>query len=80
MALQQMAWFGSTPIGALLMGLIIEISSARVPFALGGLSALGCAAAVLLQRHADQPIEDVAATVVGQRTTHRAVPSAQVRP
>ena len=64
MALQQMAWFGSTPIGALLMGWIIQISSARVPFALGGLSALGCAAAVLLQRHADTSIEDVAATEV----------------
>jgi MFS family permease len=65
MALQQMAWFGSTPIGALLMGWIIQVSSARVPFALGGLSALGCAAAVLLQRHEDQPIQDVAATGVG---------------
>ena len=65
MALQQMAWFGSTPIGALLMGWIIQISSARVPFALGGLSALGCAAAVLLQRHAGQPVEDVAVTGVG---------------
>ncbi len=65
MALQQMAWFGSTPIGALLMGWIIQISSPRVPFALGALSALGCAAAVLLQRHADQPIEHVAAAGVG---------------
>lgn len=54
MALQQMAWFGSTPIGALLMGWIIQISSPRVPFALGALSALGCAAGVLLLRHAEQ--------------------------
>lgn len=46
MALHQMAWFGSTPVGALLMGWIIEISSPRVPFALGGLAALVCAAAV----------------------------------
>jgi MFS family permease len=66
MALQQMAWFGSTPIGALLMGWIIQISSPRVPFALGGLSALGCAAAVLLQRHADKPIEVIAVNQPGR--------------
>lgn len=47
MALHQMAWFGSTPIGALLMGWVIQVSSPRVPFALGGLSALACAAAVV---------------------------------
>jgi MFS family permease len=47
MALHQMAWFGSTPIGAILMGWVIQISSPRVPFALGGLAALACAAAVL---------------------------------
>jgi MFS family permease len=47
MALHQMALFGSTPIGALLMGWVIQVSSPRVPFALGGLSALGCAVAVI---------------------------------
>lgn len=47
MALHQMAWFGSTPIGALLMGWVIRISNPRVPFALGGLSALLCAVAVM---------------------------------
>ena len=47
MALHQMALFGSTPIGAVLMGWIIQISSPRVPFALGGLSAILCAAAVI---------------------------------
>lgn len=47
MALHQMAWFGTTPIGAVLMGWVIQISSPRVPFVLGGLSALVCAAAVL---------------------------------
>ena len=50
MALHQMALFGSTPVGAVLMGWVIQSSSARVPFALGGLSALGAAAAVGLQR------------------------------
>jgi MFS family permease len=50
MALHQMAWFGSTPIGALLMGWVIQISSPRVPFALGGLAALVCAAAVIAVR------------------------------
>ena len=52
MALQQMAWFGSTPIGALLMGWIIQVSSPRVPFAVGGLSALVCAIAVVGSRSA----------------------------
>jgi MFS family permease len=47
MALHQMAWFGTTPIGALLMGWVIQVSSPRVPFVLGGLSALLCAAAVI---------------------------------
>lgn len=47
MALHQMAWFGSTPIGAVLMGWVIQVTSPRVPFALGGLSALLCAAAVI---------------------------------
>jgi MFS family permease len=42
MALHQMAWFGSTPVGSVLMGWIIQISSPRVPFALGGLSAVIC--------------------------------------
>jgi hypothetical protein len=47
MALHQMALFGSTPLGAVLMGWIIHISSPRVPFALGGLSAILCAGAVI---------------------------------
>jgi predicted MFS family arabinose efflux permease len=58
MALQQMAWFGSTPIGALLMGWIIQVSSPRVPFAVGGVSALACAAAVLLVRRTGATTED----------------------
>lgn len=43
MALHQMAWFGSTPIGALGMGWIIEATSPRAPFALGSVTALGAA-------------------------------------
>ena len=50
MALHQMAWFGSTPIGALAMGWLIHVSSPRIPFAVGALAALGCAAAVLIGR------------------------------
>lgn len=46
MALQQMAWFGTTPIGALLMGWVIEATSARVPFVLGGVATAGCALAL----------------------------------
>ena len=43
MALHQTALFGSTPIGALLMGWVIHVSSPRLPFLLGGVSALLCA-------------------------------------
>lgn len=46
MALHQMAWFGSTPIGALAMGWIIQATSPRAPFVLGATAAVACAAAV----------------------------------
>lgn len=54
MALHQMALFGSTPVGAVLMGWVIQHSSPRIPFAVGGLSALLCAVGVIGrgQRHA----------------------------
>lgn len=38
------------PIGAVLVGVVIQVTSARVPFALGGLSALLAAAAVGVRR------------------------------
>ena len=66
MALQQMAWFGSTPIGALLMGWVIQISSPRVPFAIGGLATITCATAFLLIRRADRPVRDIAVTQLGR--------------
>ncbi len=47
MALHQMAWFGSTPIGALAMGWIIQNTSPRVPFVLGGLATLASATALV---------------------------------
>lgn len=46
MALHQMAWFGGTPIGALAMGVVIQATSPRVPFALGAAAAFACAVAV----------------------------------
>ena len=54
MALHQMAWYGSTPIGALAMGWVIQATSPRAPFVLGGLAALACAAALVraAARHA----------------------------
>ncbi len=64
MALHQMALYGSTPIGALAMGWVIQATSPRVPFVLGGLAALGCAAA--LARAARRPADfenDLDATV-----------------
>jgi MFS family permease len=47
MALHQMAWYGSTPIGALAMGWVIQATSPRVPFVLGGVAAVVCAAALV---------------------------------
>ena len=47
MALHQMAQSGSTPIGALLMGWVVQATAARVPFAVGGLGALACAGFVM---------------------------------
>jgi predicted MFS family arabinose efflux permease len=46
MALHQMAWYGSTPIGALAMGWVIEATSPRAPFVLGGIAAMACATAL----------------------------------
>jgi MFS family permease len=46
MALHQMAWNGSTPVGAIAMGWIIQATTPRTPFVLGGLTALACAAAL----------------------------------
>ena len=47
MALHQTALFGSTPIGALLMGWVIHVSSPRLPFLLGGIAGVLCAAFVI---------------------------------
>ena len=44
MALHQLALHGSTPIGALAMGWVIQTTSPRAPFVLAGLAALACAA------------------------------------
>ena len=43
MALHQMALYGSTPIGALATGWVIQATSPRAPFVLGGVAALACA-------------------------------------
>lgn len=48
MALHQMAWFGSTPIGALAVGWIVEATSPRVPFVVGSATAAACAGVLLL--------------------------------
>ena len=46
MALHQIAWNGSTPLGAIAVGWIIQTTSPRAPFVLGSLAALTCAAAL----------------------------------
>jgi len=60
MSLHQIAWFGSTPIGALLMGALIEATSTRVPFFVGAASALLCGAVIM------RPRRQAGATLVGQ--------------
>jgi MFS family permease len=50
MALHQIAWQGSTPVGAVITGWLIEATSPRAPFAVGSLAAFGCAVAVLWPR------------------------------
>jgi len=47
MALHQMAWFGTTPVGALFMGWVIQTTSPRVPFALGAVATLACSLVVV---------------------------------
>lgn len=70
MALHQMAWFGSTPVGALAMGWVIQTTSPRVPFALGSVAALGCAAA--LTRAANRRTSDDVALVQAPPTASTA--------
>lgn len=50
MALQQMAWFGSTPLGAIGMGWLIQATSPRVPFGVGAVAAVACALALTTSR------------------------------
>jgi MFS family permease len=52
MGLYQIAWQGTTPIGALFMGWLIEATSPRVPFHLGGFSAIACAIVLIVARSA----------------------------
>jgi MFS family permease len=56
MSLHTIAWQGTTPIGALFMGWLIEASSPRVPFYLGGIAAIACAVAIIARRPATSPI------------------------
>jgi MFS family permease len=75
MALHPMALFGSTPIGALLMGWVIQISSPRVPFALGGLSALVCAAAVTARRANIGPQDEMRVHPQGDSSADEFIPA-----
>ena len=69
MALHQMALFGTTPFGALLVGWVIEATSARVPFALGGITALICAAAVYRSQHRAHDGNRIASTATSPPPT-----------
>ncbi len=55
MSLHQIAWQGTTPIGVLFMGWLIEATSPRVPFYLGGISAIMCAIVIIVRRSAARP-------------------------
>jgi predicted MFS family arabinose efflux permease len=71
MALHQMALFGSTPIGALAMGWVIQTTSPRAPFVLGGIAALACAAALgrAAGRHATVAADDTTAARLAVSTS-----------
>lgn len=68
MALHQTALFGSTPIGALLMGWVIHVSSPRVPFLLGGIAAM-LSAAYVIGRRSHQVVTAAAFTPPPQITS-----------
>ncbi len=72
MALHQMALFGSTPVGAVLMGWIIQLSSPRVPFVMGGMSAVVCAVAVAVAAAGAGAVQ---ANAVGSGAEHRVRPA-----
>ena len=55
MSLHTIAWQGTTPIGALFMGWLIEATSARVPFYLGGIAAIMCAIVIIARRSVALP-------------------------
>ena len=55
MSLHTIAWQGTTPIGALFMGWLIEATSPRVPFYLGGITAILCAIAIIARRSVALP-------------------------
>lgn len=73
MALHQMAWFGSTPIGALAMGWVIQTTSPRAPFVLGGLAALTCAGALARAARGSR-VADTAASEAAMPTAGVALP------
>lgn len=55
MALHQMAWYGSTPFGALLMGWVVQTISPRAPFVLGSGTTVACAAAIAVSARRSVP-------------------------
>jgi MFS family permease len=55
MSLHQIAWQGTTPIGALFMGWLIEATTPRVPFFLGGIAAIACGIAIIARRSVARP-------------------------
>ncbi|MEZ5274716.1 MAG: hypothetical protein R2694_20925, partial [Ilumatobacteraceae bacterium] len=47
-------WFGTTPMGAVLMGWVIDAVSPRAPFAIGGVAAAACAVGLVRRRAASE--------------------------
>ncbi len=73
MALHQMAWNGSTPLGAVAMGWVIQTTTPRAPFVLGGAAAAACALVLArtLDRRAERIGRSTIPVILAGRRVHR---------
>jgi MFS family permease len=84
MSLNAIAFLGSTPIGAPLLGAISDVASPRAAFALGGVATLLASVPLFaLSRHQGRQREEAAVLVqseLGEPGTHQPQPRGAVRP
>jgi MFS family permease len=84
MSLNAIAFLGSTPIGAPLLGAISDVASPRAAFALGGVATLLASVPLFaLSRHQGRQRDEAAVLVqseVGEPGTRQPQPRGAVRP